>query len=144
MKPLIEMFTDGACRGNPGPGGWGVILRYSKREKHLKGREQHTTNNQMELMAPIMGLRTLKTSCHVILFTDSQYVKKGITEWIHLWKKNGWKTRDKKPVKNIALWQQLDQELARHTVEWKWIKGHAGIRENELADSLAKQAIDEL
>ena len=141
---VVEIFTDGACRGNPGVGGWGVVLRYDGREKHLYGSEKLTTNNRMELMAAISALRSLKRSCHVKLTTDSQYVKKGITEWMDNWKKRGWKTANKKPVKNMDLWQQLDEETRRHQVKWHWIKGHAGHTENELADALANRAIDEL
>jgi ribonuclease HI len=140
----IEIFTDGACRGNPGPGGWGALLRCQGQEKSLYGAEQHTTNNRMELLAAIMALAALKQSCHVILTTDSQYVRKGIMEWLPGWKRRNWRTADKKPVKNIDLWQQLDSEAARHQVEWHWVKGHSGHAENELADQLANQAIDEM
>ncbi len=140
----VEVFTDGACRGNPGPGGWGVLLRYSGGEKKLSGAVAHTTNNQMELMAAIEGLRALHESCEVRLTTDSQYVKKGISEWIMGWKKNGWKNASKQPVKNQALWQQLDQEAQRHTVTWHWVKGHSGHAENDLVDALANAAIDDL
>ncbi len=138
----VEIFTDGACRGNPGPGGWGVLLRYKEKEKTLCGAEAHTTNNRMELMAAIRGLAELKQPCHVILTTDSQYVRKGITEWLKSWIKRGWKTADKKPVKNVDLWQMLVQEAERHEVKWHWVKGHSGHRENEIADQLANQAID--
>jgi ribonuclease HI len=141
---VVEIFTDGACRGNPGVGGWGVVLRYDGREKHLYGSEKLTTNNRMELTAAIFALRSLKRSCHVELTTDSQYVKKGITEWMDNWKKRGWKTVNKKPVKNLDLWRELDKETKRHQVKWHWIKGHAGHMENELADALANRAIDEL
>lgn len=144
MRPIVEIYTDGACKGNPGPGGWGAVLRHGKNEKHLSGAEGETTNNRMELTAPIMALRALKKPCQITLSTDSKYVKNGITLWIHQWKKNGWKTHNKKPVKNIDLWEQLDQELQRHTVEWKWVKGHSGHPENELADELANKAITEL
>jgi ribonuclease HI len=137
----VEMFTDGACKGNPGPGGWGVVLRYGKVEKTLCGGELNTTNNRMELLAAISGLQAIKESCHVIITTDSQYVRKGITEWIENWKKNGWRTAAKAPVKNADLWQQLDQEQSRHQLEWHWVKGHSGHRENELADQLANQGI---
>lgn len=140
----VEVFTDGACRGNPGPGGWGVLLRYGEVEKPVYGGEQKTTNNRMELMAAIEGLAALKEPCQVILTTDSQYVRKGITEWIFNWKKNGWKTAAKKPVVNADLWQRLDRESQRHRVEWHWIKGHSGHRENEIADQLANRGIDEL
>lgn len=141
-KKIVEIFTDGACRGNPGIGGWGVVLRYKDREKHLYGAEKLTTNNRMELMAAIKALRSLKQSCQVKLTTDSQYVKKGITEWMKNWKKRGWKTANKKPVKNMDLWCELDEETTRHEIEWHWIKGHAGHAENELADALANKAID--
>lgn len=137
----VELFTDGACKGNPGPGGWGVLLRYGAVEKSLCGGELNTTNNRMELMAAISGLQALKESCHVIITTDSQYVRKGITEWIEGWKKNGWRTAAKEPVKNADLWQLLDREQARHQLEWRWVKGHSGHRENELADQLANQGI---
>jgi ribonuclease HI len=137
----VELFTDGACKGNPGPGGWGVLLRYGRVEKSLCGGELNTTNNRMELMAAISGLQALKESCHVIITTDSQYVRKGITEWIEGWKKNGWRTAAKEPVKNADLWQLLDREQARHQLEWRWVKGHSGHRENELADQLANQGI---
>jgi ribonuclease HI len=137
----VEIFSDGACKGNPGPGGWGALLRYEGTEKPLCGGEKNTTNNRMELMAAIEGLRSLKESCEVELTTDSQYVRKGITEWIKNWKKNGWKTAAKKPVKNSDLWQQLDDEVTRHTVNWHWVKGHSGHRENEIADELANKGI---
>ncbi|MBK8186154.1 MAG: ribonuclease HI [Cellvibrio sp.] len=137
----VELFTDGACKGNPGPGGWGVLMRYGSVEKSLCGGEANTTNNRMELMAAIAGLQALKESCHVILTTDSQYVRKGITEWIDAWKKNGCRTSAKAPVKNADLWQVLDQEQLRHQLEWRWVKGHSGHRENELADQLANQGI---
>ena len=140
----VEIFTDGACRGNPGPGGWGVLLRYGQHEKKMFGAETATTNNRMELMAAIAGLRGLKRSCEIELTTDSQYVRKGITEWIKDWKKRDWKTAAKKPVKNADLWQELEREVARHKINWHWVKGHAGHIENEIADSLANQAIDEL
>ncbi|EGG93283.1 Ribonuclease HI [gamma proteobacterium IMCC1989] len=137
----VEIFSDGACKGNPGPGGWGALLRYGDTEKPLCGGEKNTTNNRMELMAAIEGLRSLKEACEVELTTDSQYVRKGITEWIKNWKKNGWKTAAKKPVKNADLWQQLDDEVTRHTVNWHWVKGHSGHRENEIADELANKGI---
>jgi ribonuclease HI len=140
----IEIFTDGACRGNPGPGGWGALLRFGAVEKSLYGAESLTTNNRMELMAAIEGLTALKESCHVIITTDSQYVRKGITEWLTGWKRNGWRTAAKTPVKNADLWQQLDTLNQQHNVEWRWVKGHSGHRENEIADSLANRAIDEL
>jgi len=140
----VELFTDGACRGNPGPGGWGVVLRYGDHEKELFGGEQDTTNNRMELTAVIQGLGTLSRCCTVAVTTDSQYVKNGITQWIHNWKRNGWKTAARKPVKNEDLWRQLDDAVARHNVSWHWVKGHAGHRENERADELANQGIDAL
>lgn len=136
------MYTDGACRGNPGPGGWGAVLRYRDNSRTLSGYHPDTTNNRMELTAVIEGLRALKRPCEVELITDSKYVMQGINEWIDQWKSNGWKTAAKKPVKNIDLWQQLDLETQRHAIEWRWVKGHAGIEGNELADQLANQAID--
>lgn len=141
---MVEIFTDGACRGNPGPGGWGLLLRYKGNEKELKGAEKETTNNRMELMAAIMGLESLTRNAKVMLTTDSTYVKNGINQWIHNWKKNGWKTAAKKPVKNVDLWQRLDQAIAEHDVSWAWVKGHSGHRENEIADQLANDAIDEM
>jgi ribonuclease HI len=144
MNKIVKIFTDGACRGNPGPGGWGVVLRYNHHEKHIYGAEEHTTNNRMELIAAISALASLKRSCEATLITDSVYVKKGITEWLEGWKKRGWKTASKKPVKNVDLWQILDREAMRHQVEWQWIKGHAGHEGNELADQLANRAIDEM
>ncbi len=141
MKP-VEIFTDGACKGNPGPGGWGALMRYGETQKELWGGEAETTNNRMELMAAIKGLEALKRSCDVILTTDSQYVRKGITEWIHGWRKNGWKTSAKKPVKNADLWQQLDQLTSLHNIEWRWVKGHSGHAENELADVLANRGVE--
>lgn len=140
----VEIFTDGACRGNPGPGGWGALLRANGTEKRLYGGEAETTNNRMELQAAIEGLRALKRRSHVILTTDSQYVRKGITEWIANWKRRDWRTADKKPVKNRDLWQQLEALTQQHDVEWHWVKGHSGHRENEIADQLANTAIDEL
>lgn len=140
----IEIFTDGACRGNPGPGGWGALLRYNGKEKPLYGGDPLTTNNRMELMAAIEGLKALSEQCEVSLTTDSQYVRKGITEWLENWKKRGWKTASKKPVKNVDLWQQLDEQSKRHTINWHWVKGHSGHRENEIADQLANRGIDEL
>lgn len=137
----VEIWTDGACSGNPGPGGWGAVLVYGATEKELSGAEPETTNNRMELMAAISALNTLKRPCHVVLHTDSQYVKGGITGWIFGWKKNGWRTADKKPVKNVDLWQALDEAIARHDVEWRWVKGHAGEPNNERADALARAAI---
>ncbi len=140
----VEIFTDGACRGNPGPGGWGVLLRYGDSEKCLKGAEQETTNNRMELMAAIRGLAELTRQCQVRVTTDSVYVKDGITKWLQKWKANNWKTAAKKPVKNIDLWQQLDEQVQNHDVSWHWVKGHSGHRENDIADQLANDAIDEL
>lgn len=140
----IELFTDGACKGNPGPGGWGALLRFEGIEKSLYGGEANTTNNRMELMASIEGLAALKESCAVQLTTDSQYVLKGVTEWLKGWKRNGWKTAAKQPVKNADLWQRLDEQNQRHQVEWHWVRGHTGHRENELADSLANRGIAEL
>jgi ribonuclease HI len=140
----VEIFTDGACRGNPGPGGWGVVLRYGTQQKELYGGEQHTTNNRMELMAAIRGLESLKRPCKVDLTTDSVYVRSGITEWLPNWKTNGWKTAARKPVKNADLWQRLDQAAQPHQVSWHWVKGHSGHPENERADQLANLAIDQL
>jgi len=137
----VEIYTDGACSGNPGPGGWGVLLRYAQHEKTLSGAELNTTNNRMELMAAIMGLRSLQRECAVILITDSQYVKKGITEWLPGWKQKGWRTSANKPVKNQDLWEQLDYEVSRHEVEWQWVKGHSGHPENDQVDLLAREAI---
>ncbi|MCI5105767.1 MAG: ribonuclease HI [Pseudomonadales bacterium] len=138
------MFTDGACRGNPGPGGWGVLLRYGEVEKTLYGGEQHTTNNRMELMAVIKGLEALKKPCKLKITSDSKYVLGGITEWMPNWKKRNWKTASKKPVQNVDLWQQLDALVSQHDIEWNWVKGHSGHPENELADELANRGIDEL
>lgn len=144
MTETVEIFTDGACRGNPGPGGWGVLLRYGEHEKSLYGGEEETTNNRMELMAAIKGLQAIKGPSKIVLTTDSKYVMQGITEWIINWKKRGWKTANKKPVKNVDLWQSLDAEIQAHNIEWKWVKGHSGHRENEIADDLANLGIDEL
>jgi ribonuclease HI len=138
----VSIYTDGACRGNPGPGGWGAILRHGAHEKELSGSEDITTNNRMELMAAIRALESLKRACDVTLTTDSQYVRLGITEWLAKWKRNGWKTAGRQPVKNQDLWLRLDEAAARHKVHWKWIKGHSGHPENERADELANQAID--
>lgn len=144
----IKIFTDGACRGNPGPGGWGVLLRYDRQEKiHekiLSGAEKNTTNNRMELMAAIQALTALKETCRVELYTDSQYVQKGIKEWLKGWKSRGWIKSDKKPVKNADLWQVLDQETQRHQVTWHWVKGHSGHKENDLVDEVANAAIDQM
>ena len=140
----IQIFTDGACRGNPGPGGWGVILRSGSHEKELFGGEQSTTNNRMELRAAIEGLAALKRPSRVTVTTDSQYVRQGITQWIEGWKRNQWRTSAKKPVKNQDLWQLLDELTIRHEVTWEWVKGHSGHPDNELADALANRGIDEL
>jgi len=136
----IDIFSDGACLGNPGPGGWGVVLKWRGIEKELSGGESETTNNRMELRAAIEGLAALKRSSTVRIHTDSTYVRDGITKWIHNWKRNGWKTAGKKPVKNMDLWQQLEEAIARHRVEWHWVKGHAGHPGNEHADRLASEA----
>jgi ribonuclease HI len=138
--PKVEIATDGACKGNPGRGGWGVLLRMGEVEKELSGGEGHTTNNRMELMAAIQGLKALKRPCRVILSTDSRYVMDGLTKWIHGWLKNGWRTADKKPVKNAELWQELLAAAKPHRVEWVWVKGHAGHPDNERADKLASDA----
>jgi ribonuclease HI len=140
----VEIFTDGACRGNPGPGGWGALLRYGEVERGLYGGEPDTTNNRMELQAAIEGLKALSRRCQVTLTTDSVYVKNGITTWLDGWKKKGWKTAARKPVKNVDLWQALDEQNQRHEVQWHWVKGHSGHRENEMADQLANRGIDEL
>jgi ribonuclease HI len=139
---VVEIYTDGACSGNPGPGGWGAVLRYKGQEKELYGGEAATTNNRMELKAVIRALEALKRPSRVRLYTDSLYVQKGISQWIHSWKRKGWKTADKKPVKNEDLWRELDALAARHQVEWHWVKGHAGHPENERADALANKGID--
>jgi len=140
-KPTVEAFTDGACSGNPGPGGWGVVLRYGGREKELAGGEAATTNQRMELIAAIEALRALKRPCRVRVHSDSKYVVQGMTEWIHHWKRNGWRNTNKKPVANAELWRELDRLAAKHEVEWKWVKGHAGHAGNERADELARRAI---
>lgn len=141
----VEIYTDGACKGNPGPGGWGALLRFKGNEKELCGGENNTTNNRMELLAVIRGLAALTRPCHIVVYTDSQYVQKGISEWIHGWKARGWKTASKEPVKNADLWQQLDSEQARHLhVDWRWVKGHAGHEFNERADQLANQGIERI
>ena len=137
----VEMYTDGACKGNPGPGGWGALLRYRGVEKELYGGEPDTTNNRMELTAVIRGLEALKRPCAVRIVTDSKYVKQGITQWINRWRRNGWRTAEKRPVKNRDLWERLDALLSRHDVEWKWVKGHAGHAENERADRLANKGV---
>ena len=140
----VEVFTDGGCRGNPGPGGWGAVLRFGGHERELRGSEESTTNNRMELLAAISALEAMTEPCVVVLTTDSTYVKDGITGWIRNWKANGWKTAAKKPVKNKDLWERLDAECLRHQVDWRWVKGHAGHPENERADGLANLAMDEL
>lgn len=140
----VEIFTDGACRGNPGPGGWGVLLRFGSEEKQLCGGERETTNNRMELTAVIEALAALTRPCDVRLTSDSIYVLKGIQEWLPNWKKRNWKTASKKPVKNVDLWQKLDSLISKHKIDWHWIKGHSGHRENEIADELANRGIDEL
>jgi ribonuclease HI len=137
----VEVFTDGSCLGNPGPGGWGAILRYRGHEKELSGAEEATTNNRMELTAAIAALETLKRPSRVKLYTDSTYLRDGITRWIHAWKAKGWKTSDKKPVKNVDLWRRLEAAMERHEVEWHWVRGHSGHDENERADALARQAL---
>ncbi len=142
--PVVEIYTDGACRGNPGPGGWGAILRSGKHERELFGGERETTNNRMEMTAVVEALSALKQPSDVILTTDSQYVRKGITDWIHNWKKNGWKTAAKKDVKNADLWQKIDELSTQHTVRWEWVKGHSGHPENERVDDLANRGIDEM
>jgi len=144
VTETVEIYTDGACSGNPGPGGWGAILRFNGTEKELFGGERATTNNRMEMMAVIEALRLLKRPVAARVFTDSQYVQKGISEWIHGWKRRGWKTADKKPVKNEDLWRQLDALAAEHRVEWHWVKGHAGHPENERADELARRGIEQV
>ena len=143
ISNTVEIFTDGACSGNPGPGGWGLVLRYNGTEKELSGSEVETTNNRMELMAAIEGLRALTRPMRIHIHTDSTYVKDGITKWIVNWKRNGWKTAAKKPVRNVDLWQALDDALVGHKVEWFWVKGHSGHVENERADALARSGIPE-
>ena len=143
MADSVEIFTDGACSGNPGPGGWGVVMRWRGHEKELLGGEKKTTNNRMELMAAIKGLEALKPDSPADIYTDSKYVKDGITEWITKWKENGWKTVAKKPVKNEDLWRRLDASLTGHDVDWHWVEGHAGHPENERADALARRGIEE-
>lgn len=144
VSKKIELYVDGACRGNPGPGGWGVLLRYQGVEKELSGAELNTTNNQMELMAAIQGLQALTRPCHVDVYTDSEYVKKGITLWIHNWHKKGWKNAANKPVKNQELWQQLYEATHLHQINWHWVKGHSDHPENDRVDALAREAIDRL
>ena len=133
----VEIFTDGACKGNPGPGGWGAVIRSGEREKEISGGEALTTNNRMELLAAIRALEALKRPCEIVLHTDSVYVRDGITKWIHGWRRNGWRTADRKPVKNAELWQALVEAAARHKIEWRWVKGHSGHPENDRADALA-------
>jgi ribonuclease HI len=140
-EKVVEIYADGACKGNPGPGGWGVLLRSGGAERELYGGEPATTNNRMELTAVIRALESLKRRCRVRLYTDSQYVQKGISQWIHDWKRRAWRTADKKPVKNIDLWQRLDALATEHDIEWHWVRGHAGHPENERADALANRAI---
>lgn len=140
----VELFTDGACKGNPGPGGWGVWLRYGQHEKELFGGELETTNNRMELQAAIEGLKALKRSCEVSLTTDSEYLRKGVLEWMANWQRNGWRTADKKPVKNQDLWQALAEEMGRHQIEWHWVKGHQGHPGNERADALANRGVEQI
>lgn len=138
---VVEIWTDGACKGNPGPGGWGALLRHGRHEKELYGGEPETTNNRMELTGVIEALKALKRPCHVIVHTDSQYVQKGMSEWLPNWKRRGWRTADKKPVRNADLWQQLDALVECHRVEWRWVRGHAGDPGNERADALANQGV---
>lgn len=144
MSDIVKIYTDGACKGNPGPGGWGALLIYKGKEKELWGGELETTNNRMELLAAIKGLAALKRSCRVYLLTDSQYVKKGITEWLTGWKQKEWTTASKKPVKNADLWKMLDEQVARHQITWQWVKGHAGDIGNERADQLANRGVIEI
>jgi ribonuclease HI len=137
----VEIYTDGACSGNPGPGGWGSVLMYNGHRRELSGGEAQTTNNRMELMAVIQALETLKRPCEVVLHTDSTYVMKGMTEWLENWKRRNWRTADRKPVKNVELWQRLEQAIGRHAVQWRWVRGHSGVAGNERADELARRAI---
>ena len=143
LNTKVRIYTDGACKGNPGPGGWGAILKYGSHVKEIRGYSQNTTNNIMELTAVIKAMKSLKRSCQIIITTDSNYVKDGITEWIHQWKKKDWKTSSKKPVKNKDLWHELDLETQSHNIKWEWVKGHSGHPENERADELANKAIKE-
>jgi ribonuclease HI len=140
-KSKVEIYSDGACSGNPGPGGWGSVLLYNGHRRELSGGERQTTNNRMELMAVIQALETLKRPCEVIVHTDSTYVMKGMTDWLAQWKKRDWRTADRKPVKNVELWQRLEQAIHRHHVHWRWVRGHSGVPENERADELARLAI---
>jgi len=144
VEKKVELFTDGACKGNPGPGGWGVYMRYDGHEKELFGGDKETTNNRMELMAAIMGLETLSRPCQVTLTTDSKYVLQGITEWIDNWKKKGWKNSARKPVKNADLWKRLDAARENHQIDWVWVKGHSGHDENEIADELANKGVESI
>ncbi len=144
MASPVEIFTDGACRGNPGPGGWGALLRYKGKEKAMKGAEARTTNNRMEMMAAITALEALKRRCNVILTTDSKYLRDGIKRWLPSWKRKGWRTSNSQPVKNEDLWRRLDDLASKHNIDWRWVKGHSGHAENELVDRLAREAIDEL
>jgi len=139
----VQIYTDGACRGNPGPGGWGALLRYGDSEREIHGGERHTTNNRMELTAAIRALQALRGTCRVDVYTDSEYVRKGITEWLAAWKRRGWRTADRKPVKNADLWELLDAESAQHQVSWHWVRGHNRHPENERADQLANRGVDE-
>lgn len=141
---IVEIFTDGACKGNPGVGGWGALLRTKGKEREMFGGEAHTTNNRMELMGAIAALEVLSRPCHIKLHTDSKYVQQGISEWVHGWKQRGWKTSSKQPVKNEDLWRRLDEAVARHKIEWIWVKGHAGHAENERADELANRGVEEI
>lgn len=143
MNNKVIIYTDGACKGNPGAGGWGALLQYKDQQKKIYGGEPYTTNNRMEMMAAIEALKSLKRSCQVVLTTDSEYLRKGITQWLENWKRKGWKTASNKPVKNADLWQELDAEAQRHQIEWCWVKGHSGHPENELADQLANQGVEE-
>lgn len=143
-RPYVELYTDGACSGNPGKGGWGALLRYGKVEKEMSGAKMETTNNQMELMAVIKGLEKLKKPCNVKIFTDSKYVMQGACEWLKGWKAKNWKTANKKPVKNVELWQRLDEVMSHHQISWEWVKGHSGHPENERVDQLARDAISTL
>ena len=144
MSQVVEMYTDGACRGNPGPGGWGVLLRFNGVEKTLHGGETLSTNNRMELTAVIKGLEALTKPCDVVITTDSKYVLKGVTEWMENWKRRNWRTASKKPVLNVELWKELDELVAKHSIQWSWVKGHSGHEENEIADQLANRGIDEM
>ena len=144
MNKFVEIYTDGACRGNPGPGGWGALLRYYDKEKELSGSVSHTTNNRMELTATIKALEGLNEPCRVCLTTDSSYVKNGIMQWINDWKRRGWRTASRRTVKNRDLWQRLDELAARHEIEWRWVKGHSGHADNERVDALANRAIERM